>query len=99
MDNDAFRKKIQKRAADNRRAFEGQYGEEIEGLLGLSREEIDQITPSTTDVKIYDQLITVVKEASTANIAQAELKSHIIELGEIAVKIAKQVPKLALLFV
>jgi len=98
MDINAFRKKLQERAADNRIAFEGLYREEIEGLLGLSREEIDRITPGTTDLQTYDQLITVVKEASAANIAQAELKSRITELGEVAVKIAKHVPKLRSLF-
>lgn len=98
MDIDAYRKKLQERAKANRLAFEGQYREEIEGLLGLSREELDQITPDTTDLETYDQLITVVKEASAANIAQAELKNRIMELGKIAVSIAKHVPKLAALF-
>ena len=99
MDIDAYRKKLQERAKANRLAFEGQYREEIEGLLGLSREELDKITPDTTDLEIYDQLITVVKEASAANIAQAELKSRIMELGEVAISIAKRVPKLAALFI
>lgn len=98
MDIEAYRKKLQERAKANRLAFEGQYREEIEGLLGLSREELDQITPDTTDLETYDQLITVVKEASAANIAQAELKNRIMELGKIAVSIAKHVPKLAALF-
>jgi hypothetical protein len=93
-----FRKKLEGRAADNRRAFEGIYREEIEGLLGLSRAEIDQITPGATDLQTYAQLVTVVKEASAANIAQAELKSRITALGEIAINIAKRVPKLANLF-
>lgn len=99
MDIDAYRKKLQERAKANRLAFEGQYREEIKGLLGLSREELDQITSDTTDLEIYDQLITVVKEASVANIAQAELKSRIMELGEVAISIAKHVPKLAALFI
>ena len=97
MDLDAYRKKLKERAEANRKAFEGEYREEIEGLLGLSREEIDRITPGTTDLEIYDQLITAVKEASAANIAQAELKDRILELGDIAVKVAKRVPKLAAL--
>jgi hypothetical protein len=99
MDIDAYRKKLKERAEANRRAFEGEYREEIEGLLGLSREEIDRIIPGTTDLEIYDQLITVVKEASAANIAQAELKDRILELGEVAVKIAKRIPKLGALFI
>ncbi len=98
MDIDAYRKKLKERAEANRRAFEGEYREEIEGLLGLSREEIDRIIPGTADLEIYDQLITVVKEASAVNIEQAELKDRILELGEVAVKIAKRIPKLAALF-
>jgi methionine aminopeptidase len=98
MDIAAFRKKLEERAKANRQAFEGRYRDEIEGLLGLSREEIDLITPDTTDLEIYDQLITVVKEASAANIAQAELKSRVMELGQVAILIAKQVPTLATLF-
>lgn len=68
MDIDAYRKRLQERARANRLAFEGQYREEIEGLLGLSRKELDRITPDTTDLEIYAQLITVVKEASASNI-------------------------------
>jgi hypothetical protein len=99
MDIVAYRKKLQERAKANRLAFEGQYREEIEGLLGLSREELDRITPNTTDLEIYDQLITIVKEASAANLTQEELKDHIVELGEVAVSIAKRIPKIAALFI
>lgn len=99
MDIEAYRKKLKKRAEENRLAFEGQYKDEINGLLGLSREEIDSITPGTTDLEVYDQLITVVKEASAANISQAELKGRIVELGEVAISIAKGVSKLAGLFI
>jgi hypothetical protein len=98
FDIEAYRKKLKKRAERNRLAFEGEYGEAINGLLGLSREELDKITPDTSDLDTYDQLIAVVKEASADNIAQAELKKLIIELGSVAVSIAKQVPKLAALF-
>jgi hypothetical protein len=97
MNIENYRKKLEKRAAENRKAFEGQYREEITALLALSREEIDRITPDTTDLAVYDQLITVVKEASATNIEQAELKTSILELGEVAVSIANQVPKLAVL--
>ena len=56
--------------------------------MGLSKAEIDAITLDMTDLEAYDQLITVVKAASSANLSQAELKSRIEELGEIAKKIA-----------
>jgi hypothetical protein len=79
----------------NREAFEGKYADQLNGLLGLSRDEIDAITPGTTDLEIYDQLIAVVKEASRSNLTQAQLKSQIKALGETAVAIAKKVGSLA----
>ncbi|MBW1695939.1 MAG: hypothetical protein JRH18_04505 [Deltaproteobacteria bacterium] len=94
MDIDAFRKKLKERAEANRKAFNGIYKKEIEGLLGLSRQEIDKITPGTTDLEVYDQLITVVKEASAANVSQAELRSRIMELGQVGMAIAKRIPGL-----
>lgn len=83
----------------NHQAFVGNYTREINELLGLSRAEIDAIVPGTTDLEVYDQLITVVKEASGRNLSQAELKSRIETLGEIAIAIAKKSAILASLFV
>lgn len=95
MSLEAFRKKVQQRIHENRLAFEGEYAEEIKGLLGLSREEIDAISPeSSIDLETYDRLITTVKEASSANLSKAQLVSQIKELGSIAVRIAKMVPGL-----
>ena len=96
---EAFREQIRKELEENRKAFEGLYKEELEGLLGLSREELDKIIPGRTDVETYDKLITVVKKASAANISQAVLKDRIVELGGIAVSIAKRVAKLADIFI
>ena len=78
-------------------AFRGQYAEQINGLLGLSRVEIDELTPDATDLQTYYQLIEVVKEASRVNVEQAELVNPIEALGELGVRIGKQVPSLALL--
>jgi len=83
----------------NHDAFIGQYSNEINQLLGLSRQEIDAIVPGTTDLETYDQLITIVKEASKRNISQAELKERIEELGEVGIEISKKVSSLAKLFV
>ena len=98
MDLEEYRKKLEKRAEENRKAFEGEYKKEIEALLGLSREEIDRITPDTTDLQTYDQLITIVKEASSNNISQAELKNNIMQLGSIGIEIAKRISGLSTLF-
>ena len=79
----------------NHEAFVGKYAKEIDELLGLSRSEIDAITPGTNDLEVYDQLVTVVKEASRRNLSQAELKARIETLGDIAITIAKKSTKLA----
>lgn len=80
-------------------AFKGKYKKELDELVGLSREEIDAIIPENmTDLQKYDELITVVKEASRVNLAQAQLKQQIEKLGAVAIKIAKRVPSLAGLF-
>lgn len=71
-------------------AFKGQYSQEIKELLSLSKEQIDSITPDTTDLQVYDQLISIVKEASRTNVEQAELITRIRQLGGVAVSIAKK---------
>lgn len=95
----SFRERLKQRAAKNRLAFMGIYKDEINALHGLSRAEIDEITPGNTDLETYDQLIEIVKEASATNESQAALKEQIIELGEIAVQIAGKVPSLSGLLV
>jgi hypothetical protein len=80
-----------------REAFTGKYRKQLNDLAGLARSDIDAIAPGITNLKKYDELISVVKEASRANLAQAELKRQIEKLGGIAVKIAKRVPSLAAL--
>ena len=40
----------------NDEAFRGKYADEINGLLGLSRAEINAISPGTTDLEVYDRL-------------------------------------------
>ena len=82
----------------NHEAFVGKYAKEIDELLGLSRAEIDAIVPGTTDLEVYDQLMTIVKEASRRNLSQAELKSRIETLGDIAITIAKKSATLAKFF-
>ena len=83
-------------AADE--AFNGTYKTEIEGLLGLSKAEIDAITPNdTTDLATYERLMAVVREASRKNVSQALLVSRIEALGDVAKSIARKVPSLAAL--
>jgi hypothetical protein len=96
---EAWRKKVQGELKKADEAFKGDYAVELNQLLGLSSDEIDRITPDTTDLQVYHQLITVVEEASRQNIQQAMLRSQIEALGQTAVEIAKKAPKLAELFV
>jgi hypothetical protein len=97
MDIEEFKRKLREKMAENRKAFEGEYKNELNELMGLSKTEIDAITPDSTDMEIYDQLITVVKEASRVNLSQAQLKQRIEELGDVAVRISQKVPSLATL--
>ncbi len=94
-----FKERLAQRALKNRAAFMGLYKNEIDKLHELSKEEIDLITPDNTDMEIYAQLIEVVKEASSTNESQAALKEQVLELGEIAVEIAKKIPSLASIIV
>jgi hypothetical protein len=93
-----FKERLKQRAKQNRAAFNGKYKAEIEKLHGLSRKEIDLITPDNTDMEVYAQLIAVVEEASATNESQAQLKKEILEMGEIAIEIAKKIPSLSSLF-
>ena len=76
-------------------AFDGAYSKELNELSGLSREEIDELTPCTTDRRTYNVLTKVVEDASRKNLSQAELSKNIRELGDLAVSLAKKVPSLA----
>jgi len=87
------------RIIDQTRAeFEGRYGEELQGLLGLSQEQLREITPDVDGTEVYAQLIAVVRNASAKNLSIAQLRSRIRTLGEVAVEIAKKIPGLAKLF-
>ncbi|MBI1936554.1 MAG: hypothetical protein HYS25_00365 [Ignavibacteriales bacterium] len=97
--NDDFRDRVKEKLKENREAFEGQYKDELSKLLGLSKDEIKKITPDGTGMEVYQNLISVVQEASRVNLSQAELKTRIAELGSVAIEISKMVAPLAKLFV
>jgi hypothetical protein len=95
FDLEGFEEDLDTTLANGRKAFTGRYKDELNALSGLSKEEIDAISLGITDLQKYDELITVVKEASRVNLEQAALKAQIIKLGVIAVTIAKRIPSLA----
>ena len=74
------------------------YVPQFHELPGLSRAEIDAIVPGTAALEVYDQLMTIVKEASRRNLSQAELKARVETLGDIASTIAKKSARLAKFF-
>lgn len=76
-------------------AFNGKYKTELNGLMGLSKADIDSITPGTSDLQIYSILIKVVEKASKENLTQAQLIGNIKDLGDVAIKIAKKIPQFA----
>jgi len=94
MGIEEYRRKLEERARVNREAFKGKYKDALNELMGLSKSDIDAITPGTTDLETYAQLISIVKEASADNIDQAELKNRIMALGEVGMEIAKRIPAL-----
>jgi hypothetical protein len=98
FDLKGFKNDLDETIKRSRDSFDGKYKKELNELSGLSKEEIDSITPDITDMQKYDELIAVVKLASRTNLQQAELKNQILELGKIAVSIAKRVPSLAGIF-
>jgi hypothetical protein len=79
-------------------AFSGKYAAELKQLKGLSKEEINAIVPVSNSAQTYQELIEVIEKASNDNIAQAQLISKIKSLGASAIKIAKKIPSLAMLF-
>jgi hypothetical protein len=76
----------------------GSYATEIADLLHLSGQAETEGTIAVTPTKTYAQLIALVQQASATNLAQADLKSRIVKLGDTAVEIAKKVGGLAKLF-
>lgn len=93
----AYERELEETADEIDAAFEGEYKKQIAGLYALSREEVDALTPGTSDLATYAKLIAIVEKASARNIAQAELVSQIRSLGALGVRIAKLVPSLAAL--
>jgi len=76
-------------------AFSGKYKDELNKLIGMSKEEVLSATPGTTDLKTYSVLIKLVEKASKDNLDEAKLMKNIKELGDVAVKIAMKIPMFA----
>lgn len=92
-----FRRDVREALRRSREAFEGEYREQLDELLSLSRADIDELTPDATDLETYDRIIAIVREASRHNVAQAELRARLAELGAVGLEIVRKVPSLAAL--
>ena len=90
----AFQRSVRKRFKEIDEELRGRHKKHLDALLGISRAEIDAITPDTTDMDTYNKLIVVVAEATRKNVAIADLRQTIREMGTVAIDIAKKVPGL-----
>ena len=90
----AFQRSVRKRFKEIDEELRGRHKKHLDALLGISRAEIDAITPDTTDIDTYNKLIVVVTEATRKNVAIADLRQTIREMGTVATDIAKKVPGL-----
>ncbi len=90
----AFQRSVRKRFKEIDEELRGRHKKHLDALLGISRAEIDAITPDTTDMDTYNKLIVVVTEATRKNVAIADLRQTIREMGTVAIDIAKKVPDL-----
>ena len=79
FDLGGFEKDLDETLKRSRDAFMGKYKGELNELAGLSKEEIDAISPGITDLQKYDELIAVVKEASRVNIIAIVVDKYINE--------------------
>ena len=91
-----FQRSVKRRFKEIDMELRGQHKKHLDALLGISRAEIKKLTPDTTNIDIYNKLIAVVTEATRQNVAIADLREAIENLGDIAKKIAKKVPGLML---
>lgn len=91
MNDEEFDKAVQDALDRNKAALMGSYSKQLGDLLKLSDAQLSAIIPDVSKTETYNNLISVVKEASRANVAQADLVKKVSVLGQDALKIAKLV--------
>lgn len=90
-----FEEEFEAALQESHDAFMGAHAEAVEALSGLGRAEVDALVPGGIDLQKYDELMLLVRKASSRNMDSAELAGRIRALGDVAVAIARQVPSLA----
>ena len=68
-----------------------QLGSAIDKLGPLTREELEAAMPEGVDSNTLDELIGIVNGAADRNRKVAQLRQRVADLGEAAVKIAKNI--------
>lgn len=91
MNDEEFDKAVQDALDHNKAALMGSYSKQLGDLLKLSDTQLSAIIPDVSKTETYNNLISVVKEASRANVAQADMLKKVSALGQDALKIAKLV--------
>lgn len=94
QEKEKMRAELRSILQEGRQAFKGGYSNQLKELEELSRSDLDKITPDTTDLEAYYNLVAIVRRASAQNWSQAELRECISEAGELVIKIAKKIPNL-----
>lgn len=84
----AFKRSVKKRFKEIDDDIKGKNQKHLDALLGLSEADIKAITPDTTDTETYQKLIAIVQEATRKNIAIADLRTTITDIGKVSVAIA-----------
>ena len=65
--------------------------EEETAVLARTQVDLESLRPRVSDQESFDKLVAAVKVSTTSNENFAELKQRIVDLGEGAVKVAKEV--------
>lgn len=94
QEKEKMRAELRSILQEGRQAFKGGDSTQLKELEELSRADLDKITPDTTDLEAYDNLVAIVRRASAQNWSQAELRECISEAGELVIRIAKKIPNL-----
>ena len=76
----------------------GAYADAMQQLTKQASQAQAAGTVAPADAQAYAALLTVVQEAASSNLSQAQLKSRILGLGDAAVRIAQSVRSLASIF-
>jgi hypothetical protein len=89
MNDNDFDNAIQAALDANKTQLMVNYNKGIGSLQALTDAQLSSILPDSSASDTLNQLISVVQQASVANLQQADLTNKITALGQNAVKIAK----------